>query len=173
MILKLKPQSFPYINSWVFVPTMQNDSIIPTYISLVTPPTQNQGEWADTLEIFIPAHYADFEKWEDTQTGRRGKEYEAFKQEKVRNIIDYPQIKKAIDHVYCSSPLTVRDYYNNPLGATFSQAGLNIPIKTKSRNLFITGQSVMYQTLFGVAVTSIMVAETILGRNIIEEIAKA
>lgn len=176
--LKLKPQSFPYINSWVFVPTMQNDSIIPTYISLVTPPTQNQGEWADTLEIFIPAHYADFEKWEDTQTGRRGKEYEAFKQEKVRNIIDYvaqyyPQIKKAIDHVYCSSPLTVRDYYNNPLGATFSQAGLNIPIKTKSRNLFITGQSVMYQTLFGVAVTSIMVAETILGRNIIEEIAKA
>lgn len=176
--LKFKPQSFPYMNSWIFVPAIQDDSIIPTYISLVTPPTQNQGEWAETLEIFVPARYADFAKWGNTQTGRRGKEYEAFKQEKVRNIIDYvaqyyPQIKKAIDQVYSSSPLTVRDYYNNPLGATFSQAGLNIPIKTKSRNLFITGQAVMYQTLFGVAVTSIMVAETILGRNIIEEIAKA
>lgn len=176
--LKLKPQSFPYINSWVFVPTMQNDDIIPTYISLVTPPTQNQGEWADTLEIFVPASYTDFIKWENTQTGRRGAEYEAFKREKVQSIIDYvarfyPQIKEAIYQVYSSSPLTVRDYYNNPLGATFSQAGLNIPIKTKSPNLFITGQAVMYQTLFGVVVTSIMTTETILGKSIIEEIAKA
>lgn len=176
--LKLKPHSFPYINSWVFVPTMQEDDIIPTYISLVTPPTQNQGEWADTIEIFVPARYADFSKWENTQTGRRGAEYEAFKREKVQGVIDYveqfyPQIKEAIDLVYSSSPLTVRDYYNNPLGATFSQAGLNIPIRTKSPNLFITGQSVMYQTLFGVAVTSIMTTETILGKNIIENIAKA
>lgn len=176
--LKLKPQSFPYINSWVFVPAIQDDSIIPTYISLVTPPTQNQGEWADTLEIFVPALYADFAKWENTQTGRRGEEYDAFKREKVQKIIEYvaqfyPQIKGAIDQVYSSSPLTVRDYYNNPLGATFSQAGLNIPIKTKSPNLFITGQAVMYQTLFGVAVTSIMTTETILGESIIGEIAKA
>lgn len=176
--LKLKPQSFPYINSWVFVPAIQDDSIIPTYISLVTPPTQNQGEWAETLEIFVPARYADFAKWGNTQTGRRGKEYETFKQDKVQSIIDYvvqfyPQIKGAIDQVYSSSPLTVRDYYNNPLGATFSQAGLNIPIKTKSRNLFITGQAVMYQTLFGVAVTSIMTTETILGKSLIKEIANA
>ena len=85
----------------------------------------------------------------------------------------YPQINESIEHIYCSSPLTVRDYYYNPLGATFSQAGLNIPIKTKANNLFMTGQAVMYQTLFGVAVTSIMTTETILGKSLIEEIAKA
>lgn len=176
--VKLKPQTFPYINSWIFVPTIHEDSIMPTYISLVTPPVENQGEWAKTLEIFVPEHYEEFTRWEKTKSGNRDEEYEKIKREKVQSIIKhvsryYPLIEDSIEEIYCSSPLTVRDYYNNPLGATFSQAGVNIPIKTKVNNLFMTGQAVMYQTLFGVAVTSIMTTETILGRSIIEEIAKA
>lgn len=176
--IRLKPQSFPYVNSWIFVPTFHEDSVMPTYISLVTPPVENQGRWAKTLEIFVPEHYDDYVKWENTRTGKRDVNYEQFKREKVQSIIEhvsqfYPQIKASIEQIYCSSPLTVRDYYNNPLGATFSQAGLNIPIKTKVNNLFMTGQAIMYQTLFGVAVTSIMTTETILGKSIIEEIAKA
>lgn len=176
--VKLKPRAFPYVNSWIFVPTFQKDSVMPTYISLVTPPVENQDMWAKTLEIFVPQHYSEFSRWEKTKSGNRGEDYEKFKHQKMQSIIKYvsqfyPQINQSIEQMYSSSPLTVRDYYNNPLGATFSQAGVCIPIKTRVNNLFMTGQAVMYQTLFGVAVTSIMTTETIIGSSIIEEIAKA
>ena len=78
-----------------------------------------------------------------------------------------------MDTVYISTPLTVRDYYGNPDGAVYAQQGMFAPVKTKASNLFMTGQSVQYQGLFGTLTTSIAVAEIMTGRSLIEEIAKA
>ncbi len=175
--VRLKDNSFPFINSWIFVPTITKRIDIPNYISIVTPPIQNQGKWAKTMEIFVPAYYKDFQQWEDTTTGKRGNDYEIYKTHIANEILNqvnnyYPGIHQCIDKIYTSSPLTVRDYYNNPQGATFSQSGLFLPVRTNVDNLFLSGQGVMYHTLLGVAVTSIMTAENILGRSLIEEIAK-
>lgn len=176
--IKLKENSFPFQNHMIFMPALSQDNYLPRYISMITPLERNQGEWASTMEILSFTHYSYFEKWGNTCTGDRGDDYANMKQQIAQEIIDhvshyYPKLKQSIDQKYLSTPLTIRDYFANPLGATYGQQGVFIPIKTKSKNLFMTGQSVQYQGLFGVMITSILSAETILGRSLISEIAKA
>ena len=176
--IRTKEHTFKHQNHLIFIPTPSQDQRLPHYISMLTPPEKEQSEWAKTIEILHFMRYSDFASWDATKTGNRGAGYEHKKEEIAHRIINYvahyyPDIENAIDKIYVSTPLTIRDYYNNPLGAAYSQQGLFLPIKTKVANLFLTGQAIQYQGLFGVATTSIATAETILGRSLIEEIAKA
>lgn len=176
--IRFKERKFKYQNHLIFIPTFSKEERLPFYISILTPPEKNQGEWAHTAEILHFYHYDRFAQWESTKTGNRGHDYEQVKAACADEIIRYvakfyPEIEEAVDKVYLSTPLTIRDYYNNPLGAAYSQQGLFLPIKTKANNLYMTGQAIQYQGLFGVATTAIATAEAILGRSLIEEIAKA
>lgn len=176
--IRLKPQCIKYQPHLFFFPAPKKDKTLPLYISLLTPARTEQDEWADTMEVLAFNHYENFNKWENSFVGQRGDEYELYKQEIANRLIDYvsqyyPTIKDAVDTVFVATPLTLRDYYGNIDGAVYAQQGVFIPIRTKANNLFITGQAVQYQGLFGVATTSIIVAETILGKSLIEEIAKA
>jgi len=176
--IKLKKNTLRYINHLIFLPSPVEDEKLPQYISVLTPPEENQGEWASTLEILHLTHFEEFSKWADTWTGHRGDDYELLKQNLAKEIIDYvalymPEIKQAVDKIYFSTPLTLRDYYGNPIGAAYAQQGMFAPVKTKASNLFMTGQSVQYQGLFGTLTTSIAVAEIVLKKSLIEDIASA
>lgn len=176
--IKLKPNSMRYRNNLIFVPTPTADNSLPHYISMLTPPSLNQGEWADTVEILTFTRYGEYKKWEHTRTGHRGADYEKKKEQLSQKTIAYvsqfyPELRDAVDTVYISTPLTVRDYYGNPDGAVYAQQGMFAPVKTKASNLFMTGQSVQYQGLFGTLTTSIAVAEIMMGKSLIDEIAKA
>ncbi len=175
---ELKKNTFKFINSAVYISRPSDSSQFPQYIAFFTPSTTGSARWADTMEISIPCSYDKLVKWEDTYIEHRGKDYEEYKKIKAEQAIDviseyYPEIKKAIANIYIASGLTIRDYYGNPQGAVYGQQGLYIPIKTKVKNLFMTGQAVQNQGLAGTATTSVLTAETILGRSLIEEIAKA
>ena len=176
--VKLKPNSMRYRNNLIFIPTPTADKSLPHYISMLTPPILNQGEWADTVEILTFARYGEFKQWEHTKTGTRGADYDQKKTELAQQTIAYisrfyPELREAVDTVYVSTPLTVRDYYGNPKGAVYAQQGMFAPVKTKASNLFMTGQSVQYQGLFGTLTTSIAVAEIMMGKSLIDKIAKA
>ncbi len=176
--VKLKKNTFPFFNNWIFIPTQEKDAVLPHYVTLLTPPMRNQGKWARTMEIFTFVRYSEFERWKDSSIENRGDDY---KQKKMRlasellNIVSayYPDLKNSIEEIYTASPLTLRDYYSNPLGAVYGQQGLFVPIKAKAKNLYMTGQAVQYQGLFGVLTTSIATSEAIVGRSLIEEIANA
>lgn len=175
---KLKPNKMRYHNNLIFIPVPEKDQSLPYYISMLTPPSLPQGEWAQTAEILCFIRYNEFKQWENTITGKRGEDYEQKKTLLAQQTVSYishfyPELGEAIEQVFVSSPLTIRDYYANPAGAVYAQQGLFAPVKTNASNLFITGQSVQYQGLFGVATTAIATVETILGRSLIEEIAKA
>ena len=179
VFLKFKEKSFPYFNSSIFIPLQKEDDVLPQYINLITPSIEYQDEWARTMEIYVPCRYDIFEPWENTITGNRNDEqYERKKEELAQQTIEYvaqyiPSLTDAIESVYVGTSLTLRDYYGNRKGGTYSQQGLFIPVKTRMDNLFLTGQSIMYQGLFGVATTSILSAETILKRSLINEISKS
>ena len=151
---------------------------MPDYIYILTPPSLNQGKWAKTMEILVPAPFSNFKKWEQTKVENRGTEYNIMKEAYAEEIINYvsefyPALKNAIKHKYTATGLTVRDYFGNPNGAIYGQQGLYIPVKTKIDNLFMTGQAVQNQGVCGAVVSSVLTAETILGRSLIEEIAKS
>ena len=176
--VKFKNQSFPFMNHWMFLPTPQEDPVLPKYITMLTPPMSKQGKWAKTMEIFTFIRYSEFEQWKDTFVENRGIDYKEFKNKLARQLIDavaeyYPNLTDSIENVYTASPLTIRDYYNNPFGAVYGQQGAFIPIRTKINNLFMTGQAVQYQGLFGVLTTSIATIEALMGKSLIDEIVKA
>lgn len=177
VFIQFKKESFPYINSSLFMPCKQQEDGLPLYINAITPKYGGGDKWANTMEIYVPCRYEQYKQWEDTKIGNRGLSYEKKKQEFAVDVIDYvsrfyPSLQESIENVYVGSSLTLRDFYGNINGATYSQQGLFIPIKTRMTNLFMTGQAVMYQGLLGVATTSIIVAETILQKSLIKEIAK-
>ena len=175
---KLKPKRFPFINSAVYMPRPSDKSYLPQSIVLVTSPHRNQNQWAQTAEIYIPACYEELGKWENTKVQDRGRSYEEHKNQVARKTLDmvsnfYPDITDAVMDINVASALTIRDYYGNPHGATYGQQGLYLPIKTKVANLFMTGQAVQNQGIAGIATAATLTAETILGKSIIDEIAKA
>ena len=176
--IKLKKDTFPFINSWIHIPSLFGFTNIPQYIYVFTPVNDNQDDFAKTMEIHVPYYYSEFQKWENTFVGQRGIDYQNNKEELAYEIIEYvnsyyPGISDAISELYIATPLTYRDYFGDPHGAIYSQAGLNIPIKTRVSNLFMTGQAVFHHFLMGSAIVSVKTTETILGKSIIEEIAKA
>ena len=69
-----------------------------------------------------------------------------------------------------ATPLTIRDYYHNPGGAIFSQQGLYMPLRTRTDNLYLTGQSVLYHGMCGVPLTAILTAEALTGEDLLTRI---
>ena len=175
--VKLKEESFRFINSTVFVPVKQSDSSLPPYILITTPPTHDQGEWAHTMEILVPCRYTAFSQWEGTQFGERPQDYEDYKnalaQETIEHVSQYYDIREAIDRIYTASPLTIRDFYYSPNGALFSQQGLFMPLRTRTDNLFLTGQSILFHGMCGVPLTAILTAEALSGKDILTDIIQA
>jgi all-trans-retinol 13,14-reductase len=86
----------------------------------------------------------------------------------------YPGFRGKIEYVEASSPLTIRDYYHQPEGALYgvrkdckNMMLSQIPIYTKVRNLFLTGQNINLHGICGVPLTAINTAEAIVGENTI------
>lgn len=169
--LKLKPETFPFVNSTILLPNLEKDDILPPYILLTTPPVSEQGEWAHTMEILVPTHIARFEAWSDKPMHHRGEDYEALKrrmaEEVIAHIDAYYPVKDAIEYMEIATPLTIRDYYHNSGGAIFSQQGLYMPLRTRTDNLYLTGQSVLYHGMCGVPLTAILTAEAVTGEDLL------
>ena len=175
--IRLKEHSFPFINSTIFLPVPHPQEGLPPYILLTTPPVQHQGEWAHTMEILVPCRYSDFAKWGDRPAGERPKDYQAYKHERAQETIAYVSqfypVQQAVEQITVGTPLTIRDYYYSPYGALFSQQGLFMPMRTRTDNLFFTGQSILYHGLCGVPLTAILTAEAVSGKDILTDIIQA
>ncbi len=172
--IKFRKNSFPFVNSTIYIPIMDDDKRKAPYIVITTPPVSNQGRWADTMEILVPVLCDTFDKWTNTIVEHRGEDYDNLKKTMAKEVINYVakyyDILPSIQNVYTATPLTIRDYYNNPQGAVFSQMGLYVPFRTRTDNLYITGQSVLFHGLCGVPLTAILTAESISGHDLMTDI---
>ena len=175
VFVKFKEQAFPYQNYSHFC---LSDTIDwPQSLMIVTPPVEDQGEFAETMVIIAQMDFEWVRLWENTRTGHRGAEYEQWKQTMADKVLDfmerlYPDFRDQIKFVFSSSPLTIRDYYGNKEGSNYGfQKDSNnlmlsqMSVSTKVRNLFLTGQNVNIHGLCGVSLTAIETAEALVGQN--------
>ena len=88
----------------------------------------------------------------------------------------YPDFRSCVEAVNTASPLTIRDFYGIKEGAMcgYSKDCHNmvmsqVPVVTKVKNLFMTGQNCNIHGFCGVPLTAINTCEAILGRNYIIE----
>lgn len=183
-----KPEAFPYINhtcyyqedygmTWHY--DKYDSKTFPRGFMYMTPCEEDQRGYASKMIINAIMPYSVCEKWADTTTGRRSKEYEEWKREHIEKILDkmdllYPRFRDKCDRVYASSPLTIRDFYNEPEGALYglhkdcnNMAESQVPVYTKVHNLYMTGQNVNLHGFCGVPLTAINTAEAIVGLHTI------
>ena len=143
----------------------------------VTPPCENQGKYANTMVINCLMDYAWVKPWEHTTVGHRGEDYEKWKATQTEKVISlmetiYPQFRDSIKSVFASSPLTIRDYYGNKQGSLYgfhrdcnNMLLSQLSVYTKVKNLFLTGQNIMFHGMYGVSMTAIETAEALVGHN--------
>lgn len=185
LFLKLKEDTFPYINTSEYFMTRyddvwnfsREDKPWPLGFLFMTPPEVNQGPYSTKALVTAPMLYSAVSRWENTTTGRRGPQYEAFKQECASSLLAmiekiHPGFRDVVEEMNTSSPLTIRDYYGVKEGSIcgFSKDCNNIlesqlPVVTKIPNLLLTGQNNNLHGFCGTALTAISTAEVLTGRN--------
>lgn len=185
--IKFHPKTFPYINHTCYCHDMcgriwqhgeydPTDDKWPHGFMYMTPP-EEQTDYASKMTIICIMPFDAVKQWKDTYTGHRGKDYEDWKNRNVKLIINrmnqlYPSFNDTIDQLWSSSPLTIRDYYGQPEGALYGIQKdrknillSRIPVGTKIKNLFFTGQNINQHGFCGVQLAAINTVEAIIGQN--------
>lgn len=183
--IKLKPNAFPYINHSEYYMSKYDEiwrfgephEKWPLGFLFMTAPDDNQGEYATKVLLTAPMLFEETSKWKDTTVGHRGADYEEWKNEKTRQLLDcveefHPHFRECMDKVITASPLTIRDFYGVKDGSMCgyskdckNMALSQVPVVTKVDNLLLTGQNNNLHGFCGVPLTAINTAEVILGKN--------
>lgn len=147
---------------------------------------EHAPEYAKTGVILSYMQMDDVRRWIGTRTGHRGGEYEDFKREKAKILIDslskhFPNIRNGIQHYYTSTPLSYFDYTGTEGGSMYGIAkdvskgvACRVPHLTKVPNVMQTGQNINSHGMLGVLVGSIVTcSELLTAKTIYEQIAEA
>ncbi|MDL2227609.1 NAD(P)/FAD-dependent oxidoreductase [Odoribacter sp. OttesenSCG-928-L07] len=194
VFIKFKKNATPYLNYnfyyydnddvWAF-----NDYDVeawPQSYLYMHQSVEENAKFAESAQVIAYMKWDEIKQWENTTVGKRGKEYEAFKVEKTKKMLDkleesFPGIKEKIESVYTSSPLTYRDYTATKHGSMYGIIrDKNFPTqtlisqRTKLPNLFMTGQNINSHGILGVTIGAMITCSEFLGINeIIKDIEKA
>lgn len=193
--LVLKPQSLPNFNYNIYHYSSEEmiwnafryskDSWPETYM-LSSTPSKHHPDYAESLTAISYMDFDEVKAWEKTvntvaEEQERGLKYEQFKLEKAEKMIGalekkIPNLRHSIKSIYTSSPLSYRDYIGSFEGNMYGyMKSSDNPLKTmvsprtKTENLFLTGQSVNMHGILGVTIGAFNTCAEILGKEIIDE----
>jgi phytoene dehydrogenase-like protein len=137
------------------------------------PPYLEAMLWVD------PSHVA---AWRSSPKGRRAEDYEVWKRAREQEILDavialHPELAGTITRVWSASPLSIEHYVRSRHGAAM---GLShdighigsepIPRRNRLRNLCFAGQSVGHPGVVGCMISSVILVESVLGKDLRSEI---
>ncbi|MDR0687134.1 MAG: NAD(P)/FAD-dependent oxidoreductase [Prevotellaceae bacterium] len=184
LYLVFKPGTFPFFNYTYYYQddysmTWEHDVYTadtwPKGLMCATPPATAHDVFAEKMIVSCIMNFETVRQWEHTTTGKRGAAYLAFKQRceqqalcKLEQI--FPHIRTCIKSTYCATPLTIRDYYNQKEGAMYgvkndcnNMALSHISVRTKLKNLLLTGQNINLHGILGVPLTAIHTCAELVG----------
>ena len=185
--MKFKDGAMPYMNHNFY--GYRGDT--PWGCELYTPEEWPKGylymhfchaDGADTARSGVLLSYMqmrDVERWRGTVPGRRGKEYEAFKQEHAERLINLadthnPGLRRSIDCYYTSSPLTYLDYTGTADGSMYGISHdasrsneTRVLHRTRIPNLLLTGQNINSHGIIGTMVGAVVTCSDIVGADTI------
>lgn len=136
---------------------------------------EDNPQYARGGVILSYMRFEEMSPWLNTQVGKRGEEYESFKQQRAERLIDcvehnLPGLRQAIHHYYTSTPLTYLNYTGTPEGSAYGIArditlgvSCHIPQRTKLPGLYLTGQNINSHGILGVLVGTIVTCSDLLG----------
>ncbi|MDL2221093.1 NAD(P)/FAD-dependent oxidoreductase [Parabacteroides sp. OttesenSCG-928-N08] len=192
--IQFKKGTVPYLNSNLFhynEPTVwggedYNDKNWPkSYLYMHLTPQNNDG-YADAAILIGYMKFADVEQWAGTSIGKRGADYEEFKQRKAERMLQeleklQPGIRSHILRYHTSSPLTYFDYTGTQEGSMYGiLRDCTDPIRsivsqrTKIPNLYQTGQNINTHGILGVIIGAIIASGELVGtETVMDQIIRA
>ena len=138
---------------------------------------EGKNGYASHLTAYCLMDFDDVREWENTRTGHRGESYEKWKNNRIERVLSlvekrFPGIREGAEDIFASSPLTFRDWMGTRNAGAYGLfkdcgnfAASLIPIKTKVKNLLLTGQNVNMHGIGGVTMTAIETIQTIFADN--------
>lgn len=136
-------------------------------------------EWAQSAVVLAYMNMSDVAKWKGLPVGRRGADYEEFKQEHAKRLIAAvdrrcPGFASSIDGWWTSTPLTYLDYTGTEDGSMYGvakdiEAGPagRVPYRTRIPNLLLAGQNVNSHGILGVTVGTIVTCSALVSADTI------
>ena len=128
-----------------------------------------------TIEIVAPTNYAWFDKWEDTVSGKRGRDFEAMKAQWGERLMSVlydkpPQLRGKVDYFEVSTPFSTNWFDGYQRGELYSldhdpqrfQQEWLSP-RTRIRGLWPTGQDVLSCGIVGVMMGGVLTATAVAG----------
>uniref|UniRef100_A0A673IYX7 All-trans-retinol 13,14-reductase n=1 Tax=Sinocyclocheilus rhinocerous TaxID=307959 RepID=A0A673IYX7_9TELE len=156
-------------------------------IIFVASPSAKDSTWPErspgksTVSVVSFANYAWFEEWKDDKVKNRSIDYKELKEAIINNILEavteiYPKIKDRIEYVDAGTPITNQHYIAAPEGEIYGidhdiarfNVELNATIRpqTPIKNLFLTGQDVLFCGFAGALTGALTCGSVILNRNL-------
>ena len=128
-----------------------------------------------TIEIVAPAPYEWFEKWQDETWGKRGADYDAFKEELGERLMTYlydklPELRGKVDYYEVSTPLSTNWFAGYRQGELYGLAHTPARMqqkwlrpKTTIPGLWLTGQDILTCGVTGAMMAGMLTTTAIVG----------
>ncbi|MBS1776371.1 MAG: NAD(P)/FAD-dependent oxidoreductase [Bacteroidetes bacterium] len=166
----------------VWSATTVDSTLWPHQYALYFTEDQRYPGFAESLSVLTYMPFAEVSSWTNTHNHSgnpnvRCAEYEDFKAEKAEILLNkvlerFSDLKGNILAQSAATPLTYRDYGNNPEGSLYGilkdvskPAETQISVKTKIPNLLQTGQNVNLHGVLGVSITAVATCAEMLGMD--------
>lgn len=146
-------------------------------IVMLSMQAQGGSDVCEAVSLLCPMSFGEVAKWAGTEIGKRGAEYEAFKQAKAEAAIrsveaHFPGFRAAIRSIHTATPLTYENYTGTPQGSAYGMQidcndvlGTSFSPETKVGGLYLTGQNIAIHGALGVVMTAISTCGALLGRD--------
>lgn len=183
--LLMKKKAFPYFNRnfylhrtddvWVHPPVAGSRGVTSCLFSMQA--TSASPDHADVVTLIAPMYMDELRAWESSTVGNRPAAYDAYKLRRANELIDYaegcyPGLRDGIESVYTATPLTYRDYTGTPEGSAYgiikdynSPLTTLVPVRTRLKNLLLTGQNLNVHGALGVTLTAMLTCSELLGKE--------
>jgi all-trans-retinol 13,14-reductase len=146
-----------------------------SFPSAKDPDYLNRHPGTATIEVVAPAPYAWFERWQDSTWGKRGDDYEAFKDALGERLMRYvydklPQLQGKVDYYEVSTPLSTNWFAGYGRGELY---GLDHTVdrlqqewlgpRTRIEGLWLTGQDTLTCGVTGAMMSGMMTTMAMVG----------
>lgn len=181
--LVIKPHVMKYFNwnQYVYkradVWTFYQDAISINRLLITARPPEDESEYLRQIDLLTPLTWDKCMRWAQSSIGHRGQDYQEMKQRLADECMELaarfiPNLKKMVEQVYVSTPLTYRDYTGTPEGAAYGiRKDYRNPMmtvlspRTPLPNLLLTGQNLVLHGIHGVTMTAMYTCAEILGKE--------
>ena len=181
--LVIKPHVMKYFNwnQYVYkragVWTFYQDAISINGLLITARPPEDESEYLRQIDLLTPLTWDKCIRWAQSSIRHRGQDYQEMKQRLADECMELaarfiPNLKKMVEQVYVSTPLTYRDYTGTPEGAAYGiRKDYRNPMmtvlspRTPLPNLLLTGQNLVLHGIHGVTMTAMYTCAEILGKE--------